>query len=89
MLADELDVHKEKRNRYVDENIWEIRELYTDEEQKKKNKGKVEDEKVILIKLYEVLELSSTKSSSFIDKEIDNLLKYIKFIRSPTQTRIL
>ena len=28
------------------------------------------------------------KSLSFIDEEIDNLLKYMKFIKSPTQTRI-
>jgi len=34
------------------------------------------------------LESSSTKSSSFVDEEVDNLLKYIKFVKSPTQTRI-
>ena len=28
------------------------------------------------------------KISSFINEEIDNLLKYMKFIKSPTQTRI-
>ena len=28
------------------------------------------------------------KSSSFIDKEIDNLIKYIKFVKAPTQTQI-
>jgi len=88
ILADELDVYKEKGSRYVNENIQEIQKLYVDKEQKKKDKGKVEDEEVILIKPYEVLELSSTKSSSFINKEIDNLLEYMKFIRSPTQTRI-
>ena len=43
---------------------------------------------MILIKLYKVLELISIKSSSFIDEEIDNLLKYMKFVKSPTQTRI-
>jgi len=48
----------------------------------------VEDEEVILIKPYEVLESTSTKSSSFIDEEVNNLLKYMKFIKSPTQTRI-
>ena len=41
-----------------------------------------------MIKPYEVSELISTKSSSFIDEEIDNLLKYMKFIKSSTQTRI-
>ena len=62
--------------------------MYIDEEQKEKGKEKVEDEEVILIKLYEVSESISTKSSSFINEEIDNLLKYMKFVRSPTQTRI-
>ena len=88
ILADELDAYKKKGNRYIDENIWEIQELYVDEEQNKKDKGKVEDKEVILIKLYEVLESSSTKSSSFVDEEVNNLLKYMKFIKSPTQTRI-
>ena len=55
-----------------------------DEEQQ----GKVEEEEVILIKPYKVSESSSTKSSSFIDEEIDNLIKYLKFVKSPTQTRI-
>ena len=88
MLANELDAYKEKENRYVDENIWEIQKLYANEEQGKKGKGKVEDKEVILIKPYEVSELSSTKSSSFINEKINNLLKYMKFIRLPTQTRI-
>jgi len=88
MLANELDAYKGKENRYVDENIWEIQKLYANEEQGKKGKGKVEDKEVILIKPYEVSELSSTKSSSFINEKINNLLKYMKFIRLPTQTRI-
>ena len=88
MLADELDAYKGKGNRYVNENIREIQELYANEEQKEKNKGKVKDEEVILIKPYEVSESSSTKSSSFVDEEVDNLLKYMKFVKSPTQTRI-
>ena len=88
MLANELDRYKERGNSYVEENIQEIQDLYIEEEQQGKGKGKVEEEEVILIKPYKVLELISTKSSSFIDEEIDNLLKYIKFIKSPTQTRI-
>jgi len=72
----------------VDDNIWEIQDLYIDEEQQEKGKGKVEEKEVILIKPYEVLESSSTKNSSFIDEKIDNLIKYMKFIKSPTQTRI-
>ena len=88
MLADELDGYKEKENRYMDENIQKIQELYIDEEQKEKDKGKVEDEEVILIKPYEVSELVFMMSISFIDEELDNLLKYMKFIKSLSQTRI-
>ena len=62
--------------------------MYINEEQTKKDEGRMEDEEVILIKLYEVSELTSTKSLSFIDEEVNNLLKYMKFIKFPTQTRI-
>ena len=88
MLADELDRYKRRGNSYVDDNVQEIQDLYMDEEQQGKVKGKVKEEEVILIKPYEVSELSSTKSSSFIDKEVNNLIKYMKFIKSPIQTRI-
>ena len=88
MLADELDRYKRRGNSYVDDNVQEIQDLYMDEEQQGKVKGKVKEEEVILIKPYEVSELSSTKSSSFINKEVDNLIKYMKFIKSPIQTRI-
>jgi len=56
----------------------------------KRKEERIKKEEVILIKPYEVYSstLSSTKSSSFIDKEINNLLKYMKFVKSPTQTRI-
>ena len=49
MLANELDHYNERGNRYMDNNIQEIQELYIEEE-KKEGKGKVEDEEVILIK---------------------------------------
>ena len=89
ILADELDIYKEKRNQYMDNNIQKIQELYKNKEQEKKlNKGRVEDEKVILIKPYKVLELTSLSKSSFINNEVENLMKYMKFIQSPTQTRI-
>ena len=53
MLADELDTYREKGNQYVDDNIWEIQELYKNEEQEKEsNEGRVEDKEVILIKPY-------------------------------------
>ena len=72
----------------MDENIWEIQDLYIDKEQQGKDKEKIKEEEVILIKSYKVLESIFTKSSSFIDKEINNLIKYIKFVKSSTQTRI-
>jgi len=88
ILADKLDQYKEKGNNYVDKNIREIQDLYIDEEQQGKGKGKVEEKEVILIKPYKVSESISTRSSSFIDEEIDNLIKYMKFVKLPTQTRI-
>jgi len=72
----------------MDDNIKEIQELYKNREQMKDtNQEQVEDKEVILIKLYEVSSLSSTKLS-FIDDKVNNLLKYMKFIHFPTQTRI-
>ena len=49
----------------------------------------MESEEVILVRPYEV---SSTTSSSlrtsFITDEVENLLKYMKFMKTPSQTRI-
>jgi len=88
ILADELDHYKGRGNRYMDDNIQEIQELYMDEEMKKE-KGKVEDNKVILIKPYEVSTTTSSSSqTSFITDEVKNLFKYMKFVQSPTQTRL-
>ena len=81
MLANELDTYKEQGNQYVDNNIWEIQKLYKNKEQMKKlnKRGVVEDKN--LIKLYEVSEsTSSTTTLNFIDDEVNNLIKYIKFI---------
>jgi len=80
MLADKLDHYKERGNRYVDDNIWEIQELYMDEETRKKE-GQIENEEVILIKPYEVSTTTSSSSkTSFITDEVKNLLKYMKFV---------
>jgi len=90
MLADELDHYKRKDNRYVNDNIREIQKLYIDKEMKKE-KGKMEDKEVILIKSYEVFMIMSSSSSqtSFITDKVKNLLKYMKFVQSPTQTRLI
>jgi len=80
MLADELDRYKGKGNRYVEENIQEIQELYI-EEKNRGEKGVIEDEEVILVKPYEVsTTTSSSSSTSFIMNEVKNLLKHMKFV---------
>jgi len=78
MLADELDAYKGRGNKYVNEKFQEIQDLYKVNEDKKE--GRVEDEEVILIKPYKVDELISTTKSSFINDEVENLIKYMKFI---------
>ena len=80
MLADELNRYKGKGNRYVEENIREIQELYI-EEKNRGEKGVIEDEEVILVKPYKIfITTSSSSSTSFIMDEVENLLKYIKFV---------
>jgi len=86
-LADELDRYKGKGNRYVEENIQEIQDLYIKEENKGEG-GMVEDKEVILVKPYEVSTATLSSSTSFITDEVENLLKYMKFVRTPSQTRI-
>ena len=90
MLADKLDAYKEQENKYVDDNIREIQDLYRDEEQKKElRRGTVKDKEVILIKPYEVSTTTSkTTELSFIQDEIKNLEQYMKFIHSPMQVRL-
>ena len=63
--------------------------MYKNEEQEKEsNKERVEDEEVILIKPYKILESMTLSKSNFINNEVNNLIKYMKFINSPTQTRM-
>ena len=70
----------------METNIWEIQELYMDEETKKEG-GKVEDNEVILIKPYEVSTTTSSNTSFIMDK-VKHLLKHMKFVRMPSQTRL-
>jgi len=60
------------------------------DEEVKRDKGRVEDKEIILIKPYKVSSLTfiSIHSTSFIDEEIENLIKYMKFVKAPTQTRL-
>ena len=71
----------------MDDNIKEIQEIYMDDKQKEK--GTIENEEIILVRPYEVASSTTlTSSSSFISDEVENLAKYIKFVKTPTQTRI-
>ena len=53
-------------------------------------KKRVKEEEVILIRLYEIPESTSSTTTlattklSFINNEVDNLMKYMKFIQSLT-----
>ena len=86
MLADELDTYKGRGNDYVDSNIWKIQDLFKKEENKREG-GKIKNKEVILVKPYEVSQSSSsTTTTSFIMEEVKNLIKYMKFVQSPTQT---
>ena len=88
MLANELDYYKGKDNDYVDSNIKEIQELYMEEE-KKEDKGIVENEEVILVRPYEGSSTTTSSSTtSFITDKVENLTKYMKFMKTPSQTRI-
>jgi len=72
----------------VDDNIQEIQELYIEGEKEEK-KEVVESKEVILVKPYEVSTTTlSSSRTSFISDEIENLIKYMKFIKTPSQTRI-
>ena len=86
MLADELDHYKERGNKYVNDNIQKIQELYIEE---RKKEEKVEDEEVILVRPYKVsMMTSSSLKTSFIMDKVKNLIKYMKFVWSPTQIRL-
>ena len=88
MLADELDQYKGKGNDYVDTNIKKIQELYMAEEAKKEDKRTIENDKVILVQPYEVSTTTSSSTTSFITDKVENLLKHMKFVRIPSQTRL-
>ena len=66
----------------MDDNIQEIQDLYMEEE-KKEEKGVVESEEVILIRPYEASSTTlSSSGTSFITDKVENLFKYMKFMKS-------
>jgi len=88
MLADELDLYKGKDNKYMEDNIKEIQELYKNEELNQA-KGTIENEEIILVQPYQTSSMTTSSSAtSFISDEINNLEKYMKFVKTPSQTRL-
>ena len=88
MLADKLNYYKGKGNEYMNNNIKEIQEIYMDEEQRG-DKGTIENEEVILVRPYKVSSTTTSSSiTSFITDEVENLTKYMKFVKTLSQTRI-
>ena len=72
----------------MEDNIQEIQELYIKEE-RKEEKEIVKDKEVILVKLYKVSSMTlSLSRTSFIMDEVENLLKYMKFVQTPLQMQI-
>jgi len=91
-LADELDNCKGKENNYVEGHIKEIQNPYKQKdiimkEQDVEKKHQIQDEEVLLYKPYEVdPPRPKTSELTFIQDEIENLKKYIKFMQAPIQT---
>ena len=49
----------------------------------------MESEEVILVRPYEISSTTTTSSgTSFITDKVENFLKYMKFMKTPSQTRI-
>ena len=82
-----MDQYKGKGNEYVEGNIREIQELYIKEENGE-GKGRVKDEEVRLVKPYKVSTTTSSSSTSFITDEVEHLFRHMKFVRTPSQTRL-
>ena len=58
------------------------------EEERKEDKGTIKNEEVILVQPYEVSTTTSSSTTSFITDKVENIAKYMKFIKTPSQTRI-
>ena len=66
----------------MNNNIQEIQELFKEEKIRKEDE-RIKDKEIILVKPYEILQsksLTSSSTTSFIMDEVENLLKYIKFV---------
>ena len=58
------------------------------DEEMKREDGRVEDKEVILIKPYKVSTATLSSRTSFITDEVEHLFKHMKFVRTPSQTRL-
>ena len=88
LLVDELDNCKEQGSKYTEGYIREIQDTYKQDNQKMKklienNKRQAQEEEIFLYKPYDIASSRpKTPKSTFIQDEIDNLQKYIKYIQS-------
>ena len=57
-------------------------------EEKEEDKGTIENKKVILVQPYEISTTTSSSSTSFIMNKVEHLFKHMKFVRTPSQTRL-
>ena len=48
----------------------------------------VKEEEVILVKPYKMSTIMSSSSTSFIMDKVENLFKHMKFVQTPSQTRL-
>ena len=59
------------------------------DEEQRGDKGTIENEEVILVRPYKVSSTTTSSSiTSFITDEVENLTKYMKFVKTLSQTRI-
>ena len=87
LLVDKLNNYKEKENQYAKEHIKKIQDVYKQEDivmktsqTTNKVKQRVEKEEVFLYKLYNINKSrSKIPKPHFIQDEINNLEKYIKY----------
>jgi len=90
LLANELDSYRGKGNMYADEHIQEIQDIYKQEDQEikklvvnNKEKQQVQDEEVFLYRLYNISpSRPKTTELTFIQNEVNNLDKYMKYMQS-------
>ena len=99
LFANKLDRFKRKGNAYAKEHIKEIHNVYKQEDQgvkqlmivdkEKQWENQVQDKEVFLYKLYNInLLRPKTLELTFIQNEIENLDKYMKYIQSPIKTML-